>query len=241
MRIGQLKYLLRVVKDPQLSNHLSSSYSDELASGDDNRPIQLKRIGDAAALLKAAETIPSHMRETSGIVDIDMWMPSSPETQLPQPIPRQMPFSTSSSRRPVGITTTMDPRLTRQTTDLDGSQIERFRYQSLMDSGLAGDLTFEQFQEAQDVLVMAVSNQPLAQAIVLDNMDHDTELLRTGRSWLSETILAGRIDLQAITQTITRLAVIFSCSDSIQIHGEKLQPGSVVMAAGVKTLFVPIL
>lgn len=240
MKVGQLKYLLRVLKDGQLSKRFNDAYSKELSTQDEETHVHLKRVGDAAALYKAAEGITREQRDSSGIDELEIWLPVSSGTQLLQPVPRAVPSSISSPRRSLGVTTTMDSRLTRQTTDLDGDQIQRFRFQSLQDTGLVGNLSFEQFLEHQDVFAVAVSTQPPPHHLDLENMEQDKLLLQGNLEELPRAILNGNIDRETIVDAITRLAITFQREGMVQVHADGLGDNSIVVDEGVDDLFVPL-
>jgi hypothetical protein len=232
MRVDQLKFVLNALEDKALSQHIKSSYKDEIAAGDTS-PIELKGVGDVAAIFKAAEGMSGLSRQSLKLDTLDIWTPHYYEAQYPQPVPRQTP--TSASPAPTY------PHPIRQTTDLDGPQIEAFRYQSLKDTGLLGDLTLNQFRVMQDSPGFQVAIPPSTQQIHLAFTPDDENVIRSCSSGLPEKIIANHIDLAVITQTIAQLATIFSRSHTTQIHEGGLAPGSIAIGGGIKTVFVPIL
>ena len=127
MRVGELKNILHHLGDEQITRRITNSYRDEFAAGDDN-PIELRGTGDVASIFKAAEGMPDELRKSLKLHTLENWTSRSTETPW--------------SLRHYALSC-----INQQTTDLDGPQILKYRYQSLIDTGLAGDLTFKQFLE----------------------------------------------------------------------------------------------
>lgn len=147
IQLGHLKYLVGRLDDRNNSygKSLRLRYAKELSRDDNQSMIPLKETMDSKRISKEGHKVcrTAEQKSAAGLDNWQIWIPTPPDTQIPLPLPVTGPDG--------DVRIAVPQALTRLYNDSENLSLS-FRYRHVMQTGLMGDLTMEQFEAATSQL-----------------------------------------------------------------------------------------